>query len=378
MTTVRAILISAAALAAMAVTGDAAPPPAAGQYMAYVGPYTRPNKSKGIYAYKFDAKTGKFTAIGLAAETSNPSFLAVAPNGKFLYAANENGQGMVSAFAIEPGGMLKALNSVSSKGSGPCHLTLDQKGKWLFVANYNNGSVASYAVNADGSLSEAITAVQHQGSSVNPGRQRGPHAHETVISPDNKLLFVPDLGMDKVMIYRFDDKGVLTPNDPPFIAIAPGSGPRHMAFDPKGKFVYVLTEMTDAVVAFSYDGKGGAKEIQTISSVPADYTGQKSGAEIAVHPNGKFLYASNRSHNSISVFTIDAKGALTAAGNVPSQGKTPRHFVIDPTGAWMAVSNQDSDNIVVFKIDAKTGGLTPTGDVLEVGNPVSMVFAPAQ
>ncbi len=365
------ILITAAALAATAVVAQA-------QYTAYVGPYTRPNKSKGIYAYKFDAKTGKFTSIGLAAETSNPSFLAVHPNGKFLYAVNENGQGTVSAFAIEPSGTLKALNSVSSKGSGPCHLTLDKSGTLLFVANYNNGSVASYPVNPDGSLGEAASTVQHQGSSVNPGRQRGPHAHEVVISPDGKLLFVPDLGMDKVMEYRFDAKGALTPNDPPSIAIAPGSGPRHMAFDPKGRFVYVLTEMTDSIVAFNYDAKGGAKEIQTISAVPSDFTGPKSGAEIAVHPNGRFLYASNRNHNSIGIFTIDGKGALTAAGNVPTQGKTPRHFIIDPTGAFLIVSNQDSDNIVVFKIDPKTGGLTPTGDALEVGNPVSMVFVPAK
>ncbi|MBZ5584059.1 MAG: lactonase family protein [Acidobacteriia bacterium] len=365
------ILITAAALAATALTAQA-------QYTAYVGPYTRPNKSKGIYAFKFDAKTGKFTSIGLAAETSNPSFLAIHPNGKFLYAVNENNQGMVSAFAIEPSGTLKPLNSVSSKGSGPCHLTLDKTGKWLFVANYNNGSVASYPVNADGSLGEAASSVQHQGSSANPQRQRGPHAHETVLSPDGKLLFVPDLGMDKIMEYRFDGKGALTPNDPPSIAIAAGSGPRHMAFDPKGRFVYVLTEMTDSVIAFSYDGKGGAKEMQTISAVPSDFTGSKSGAEIAVHPNGRFLYASNRNHNSIGIFTIDAKGALTAAGNVSSQGKTPRHFLIDPTGAYLIVSNQDSDNIVIFKIDPKTGGLTPTGDVLEVGNPVSMVFGPAK
>ena len=369
-------MISTAALAAMTGLGAA---PAEGQYIAYVGTYTnqRPTpKSKGIYAYRFDAKTGKFTSIGLAGETSNPSFVAVHPNHKFLYAVNENNQGTVSAFAIDAAtGMLKPLNSVSSKGSGPCHLSLDKAGKWLFAANYNNGSVASYPVNADGSLGEAISTVQHQGSSVNRSRQAGPHAHEAVVSPDNKLLFVPDLGMDKVMIYQIDAQGALAANTPPSIDIAPGSGPRHIAFHPNGKFAYVMTEITDSVIAFDYDGKGGAKEIQTIAAAP-DFAG-KSGAEIAVHPTGKFLYAANRGHNSIAIFTVDSMGKLTAAGNVPTQGKTPRFFGLDPTGAYLIAANQDSDNIVVFKIDQKTGGLTPTGDVMEIAAPVCVAFVPA-
>lgn len=369
-------MISTAALAAM--TGlDAAP--AEGQYIAYVGTYTnqRPTpKSKGIYAYRFDAKTGKFTSIGLAAETSSPSFLAVHPNHKFLYAVNEGNQGTVSAFAIDAAtGMLKALNSVSSKGGGPCHLSLDKTGKWLFAANYNTGSVASFAVNADGSLGEAISAIQHQGSSVNRSNQAGPHAHEAVVSPDNKLLFVPDLGMDKLMVYQIGANGALAANAPPSIAIAPGSGPRHMAFHPNGKFAYVMTEITDSVVAFSYDGKGGMQEIQTIPSAPA--APGTSGAEIAVHPSGKFLYTANRGHNSISIFAIDSKGKLTAAGNVPTQGKTPRFFGLDPTGAYLIAANQDSGNIVVFKIDRKTGGLTPTGDALELASPVCVAFVPA-
>jgi 6-phosphogluconolactonase len=376
MSTLRAVLISTAALAAM--TGlDAAP--AEGQYIAYVGTYTnqRPTpKSKGIYAYRFDAKTGKFTPIGLAAETSSPSFLAVHPNHKFLYAVNEGNQGTVSAFAIDAAtGMLKALNSVSSKGGGPCHLSLDKTGKWLFAANYNTGSVASFAVNADGSVGEAISAIQHQGSSVNRSNQAGPHAHEAVVSPDNKLLFVPDLGMDKLMVYQIGANGALTANAPPSIAIAPGSGPRHMAFRPNGKFAYVMTEITDSVVAFSYDGKGVMQEIQTIPSAPA--APGTSGAEIAVHPSGKFLYTANRGHNSISIFAIDSKGKLTAAGNVPTQGKTPRFFGLDPTGAYLIAANQDSGNIVVFKIDRKTGGLTPTGDALDLASPVCVAFVPA-
>jgi 6-phosphogluconolactonase len=380
MSNVRAILISTAALAAMALPGAAAPP-AESQYIAYVGTYTRPNRSKGIYAYKFDAKTGKFTSIGVAAETPNPSFVVVHPNGKFVFAANEGNPPTVSAFAVEAGtGMLKPLNSVNSKGSGPCHLAIDRTGKWLFVANYNSGSAASFPIAADGSLGEAVSVVQHAGSSANPQRQRGPHAHEVVVSSDNKFVFVPDLGLDKVMIYKFDPaKGSLTANEPDSAKIAPGSGPRHLAFAPNGKFVYLMTEMTSSVVAFSYDVKQGSfKEMQTYPAVPADFTGQKSGAEIAVHPNGKFLYASNRNHNSITEFTIDAKGALALAGNVPSQGKTPRHFAIDPTGAFLIVENQDTDNVVVFKIDQKTGALTPTGDVLEVSQPVAVAFLPVK
>jgi 6-phosphogluconolactonase len=376
----RAILITTAAVAAM-VALDAAPPAATGQYLAYVGPYThRPSTSKGIYAYKYDAKTGKFTSIGLAVETPDPSFVVVHPNHKFLYAVNETGQGTVSAFAIDTAtGMLKALNQTSSKGSGPCHLVVDPSGKWLFAANYNSGSVAAIPVNADGWLGEAASSVQHAGSSVNASRQKGPHAHETVLSPDAKILFVPDLGMDKIMAYRWDAKGQLTANDPPFTQIAPGSGPRHMAFHPNGEFAYVMTEMTSSVIAFSYDAKKGSMtEMQTYPATPADFTGQKAGAEIAVHRNGKFLYASNRNHNSIAIFTIDAKGALTAAGNVSVQGKTPRHFTIDPSGDFLVVENQDSNNIVIFKIDPNTGALTPTGDTLEISQPVSLVFVPAQ
>jgi 6-phosphogluconolactonase len=375
MHTLKALLFSTAALAML----GAATPAANGQYIAYVGTYTnqRPTpKSKGIYAYRFDAKTGKFTSLGLAGETSNPSFIAVSPNHKFLYAVNENNQGTVSSFAIDAAtGMLKALNSVSAKGGGTCHVSLDKTGKWLFAANYNTGSVASFPVNADGSLGEAVSAIQHQGSSINPSNQKGPHAHEAVVSPDDKLLIVPDLGMDKLMEYQIGANGALTANTPPSITIAPGSGPRHIAFAPNGRFAYAMTEITDSVIAFSYDGKGGMKELQTLASAPA--APGTSGAEIAVHPSGKFLYAANRGHNSISIFTIDSKGMLTAAGNVSTQGKTPRFFGLDPTGGYLIAANQDSGNMVVFEIDQKTGGLTPTGDNLEIASPVCIAYIPA-
>jgi 6-phosphogluconolactonase len=346
------------------------------QYTAYFGTYTRPGKSKGIYAYRFDAKSGKFTAAGLAAETPNPSFLAVHPNGKFVYAVNEQNDGMVSAFAIDgKTGLLKPLNQVSSKGSGPCHLALDRNGKWLFAANYNSGSVAAYAVRDDGSLGESSGFDQHKGSSADPGRQKGPHAHGTFVSRDNRFVLVPDLGLDKVFVYRVDD-GKLPPDDPPFFQTPPGSGPRHLAFHPTGKFAYVLTEMGGKVVACKYNAGGALEEMQTVDPLPADYQGARSGAEIEVHPNGRFLYASLRGNsNTIAVFAVDpGTGKLTAAGRVSSEGKTPRAFEIDPTGTFLIAANQDSDDVVVFRIDGKTGALTATGEKLQIGAPVSVVF----
>jgi 6-phosphogluconolactonase len=365
-------------MTAVAVLAPFATPGAAqGDWTVYAGTYTR-GPSKGIYSYKFQDSTGKLTPIGLAVQTSNPSFLAVDPSQRFLYAVNENNAGMVSAFAIDPATSdLKLLNQVSSKGSGPCHLSVDKTGKWLFVANYNNGSVAAYRINADGSLSEATATFQHAGKSVNPQRQSGPHAHVTAISPDNRFVLVCDLGLDEVLSYRIDpDKGGMIPNDPPFVKVDAGFGPRHLVFRPDGKFAYVIGEMGGAVTVLSYDAaKGTLHQVQVISTLPPDYTGMKSGAEIAILPNSKFLYASNRVHNSITTFKIDAaKGTLTAAGNVPSGGKTPRGFVIDPTGHFLLAANQDSNNIVVFKIDQQTGGLTPTGDTIDIGSPVSLVF----
>jgi 6-phosphogluconolactonase len=353
-------------------------PAFAADWTVYIGTYTRQD-SKGVYAYRFQPSTGKLTALGLAAETSNPSFLAIAPNQRFVYAANENSPGAISAFSIEKTtGRLKLLNAVSSRGSGPCHVAFDKTGKWLFAANYNSGSVAVFPVHDDGTLGEASGFVQHSGSSVNPQRQEGPHAHSANLSPDNRFVLVADLGLDKVMVYRFDAvKGTLAPNDPPFAQIAPGSGPRHMAFRPDGKFIYALSEMNATVTVFAYNsGRGNLNEIQTLSTLPAGFTGPNSSAEIAVHPNGKFLYTSNRGHDSIAIFRIDAaKGALTFVDRIATQGKTPRNFAIDPTGAFLLAANQDSGSVVVFRIDQRTGRLTATGDVLQVPSPVSLVFA---
>jgi 6-phosphogluconolactonase len=375
------LFLSAAALACILPSGIAQPAKAAkGEYIAYVGTYTRPNKSKGIYAWRFQPATGKLTPIGLVAETTSPSFLAIHPNRKFLYAVNEISNyegkkaGSVSSFAMDTKtGQLKLLNTVSSKGDGPCHLVVDPSGKWLYVANYGGGSVAEYPVHDDGSLGESSAFVQHAGSSVNRGRQAGPHGHSTVISPDGKSVFVADLGLDEVLSYKV---GGLKPNDPPFVKIAPGAGPRHLAFTPDGKFAYVMTEMTASVVAFKYAG-GKFQELQTLPTT--EMAPNVSGAEIAVHPSGKFVYSSTRGANLIDVFAIDtAKGTLTPVERTPSGGKTPRNFAIDPTGAFLLAAHQDSDNVVVFRIDAKTGKLTPTGDVLEAGNPVCVTFVPAQ
>jgi len=359
----------------------ASPQTGKGGWFAYAGTYTR-QKSKGIYVYRYDPKTGKLNNGTLAAETSNPSFLAVHPSQKYLYAANENGTGTVSAFAIDPAsGQLKLLNSVSSKGSGPCHVSVDKTGKWVFAANYNNGSAAAFPVKEDGSLGEAAWSVQDTGSSADKQRQSGPHAHSANISPDNKFMLLADLGLDKILVFHLDAaKGAITPNDPPFGRVAPGSGPRHLAFSTNGKFVYVISEMACTVTAFHWDAAHGKlDEFQTISTIPAGTTGTRSTAEIAVHPNGRFLYGSNRGINTIALFDIDrASGKLTLVEGVPSGGKTPRNFAIDPTGAFLLAAHQDSDNIVGFKIDPKTGRLTPTGDSVEVGAPVCIVFARAQ
>jgi 6-phosphogluconolactonase len=357
--------------------------PSGGESLVYFGTYTR-NKSKGIYVSRFSAVDGKLSPPELAAETINPSFVALHPQGQFLYAVGETdtfqGQrtGFVAAFSIDRAtGKLTALNQLSSRGGSPCHLVVDRTGKNLLVANYGTGSVACFPLKPDGSMSESSAFIQHTGSGANRPRQSGPHAHQVVMSADNRFAFVPDLGMDSIMIYRFDPaKGTLMPHDPPSVKTAPGLGPRHMAFHPKGRFAYVICELGNRVVAFSYDpAKGVFKELQTETTLPKDFTGRSSTAEIEVHPNGRFLYGSNRGHDSIARYTLDAaKGTMTYVENVPTQGKTPRCFAIDPSGNFLIAVHEASDSAVGFKIDPKTGGLTPTGQTVEVGAPVSLQF----
>src|SRR5258707_58143 len=313
-------------------------------WLMYVGTYTR-GASKGIYAYRFQSSTGKLTPIGLAAESANPTFLAVHPNNRFLYAVNEvsdyEGQaaGAVSAYAINSAtGELKLLNRVSSKGKGPCHVSLDRTSKWLFVSNYGGGSLAAFPVHDDGSLGEASAFFQHAGSGAVPQRQAGPHTHEAVVTPDNRRVLVADLGLDQILNYRIDPaKGGLTPADPPFTKTAPGSGPRHVVFSPDGRSLYSLNEIASTITVFRYDAATGSlTEAQTVKTLPDDFTGINSTAEIEILSGGKFLYASNRGHNSIAIFGVDAAtGKLTPLNRVSTQGKTPRNFAIDPSGSFL-------------------------------------------
>lgn len=350
----------------------------------YVGTYTG-QQSKGIYAYRFDAATGEAEALGLAAEAQNPAFLAIDPANRRLYAALEvaNFQGKraggVAGFAIDTAtGKLTPINQVSSGGPGPCFVSVDRTGKNVLVANYLGGSIAVCPVGSDGTLSEASAFIQHTGSGVNPRRQRQPHAHSIHASPDNRFVIVTDLGLDKLLVYRFDaEKGTLAPNDPPFAAVKPGSGPRHFAFHPNGRFAYVINELLSTVTAFSYDPKKGTfTELQTISTLPEDFTGNSSTAEIQVDAAGRFLYGSNRGHNSIAVFSIANNGTLKLVERVPTEGRTPRNFRLDPTGAYLFAANQDTGNIVLFRVDRGSGRLTPTGKQLEVNRPVCVKFVP--
>lgn len=351
----------------------------------YVGTYTKAgSNSKGIYAYRFNSRGGEITSLGLAAENANPSFLAVHPNHRFLYAVNEvssekgEKSGAVSSFSIDRAtGKLTLLNAVASKGADPCYITVDQTGKYVLIANYTGGSIAVFPVGEDGRLGEASSFIQHTGHGPNPKRQDAPHAHSIDLSPDNRFAIVDDLGLDETLAYKFDGgKGSLA--NPNIAKAAPGAGPRHFAFHPNGKFGYVIDELSSTVSVFSYDARtGGLNPLQTISTLPKEFTGENTDAEIAVHPSGKFLYASNRGHDSIAVFAIDPRrGTLTLVENAPDPGKTPRNFEIDPSGKMLFVANQNSNNVVVFRIDQKTGHLTPTGKVLQVGQPVCVKFVP--
>lgn len=357
---------------------------ATGRYIGYIGTYTEGTNSKGIYAFRYDAASGQVTMIGLAAETTNPSFVAVHPNGRFLYAVNElknykgPNSGGVSAFAVDRAtGKLTFLNELPSRGADPCYIIVDKEGKHVLVANYTGGSVAVFPIKDDGSLGEASAFVQHTGHGTNPQRQEGPHAHSIDLSPGERFAYVDDLGLDETLIYKYDSaKGTLTPNDPPFAKLDPNTGPRHFALRPDGKFAYVVGEMGHTVTVFANDlKKGSLEKLQTISTLPADFSGRNDDAEIEVHPSGKFLYASNRGHESIAVYAIDpAKGTLTLVEITPTGGNEPRSFEIDPTGKLLFAENQKSDDIVVFKIDQKTGKLTATGQKLDVASPICVKF----
>jgi 6-phosphogluconolactonase len=375
-------------LLALLLAAPAAPagqPTRPARVRVYVGTYTAPGKSKGIYVLELDLASGKLSAPRLAAETVNPSFVAIHPSHRFLYAVDEiedfqgKKTGAVSAFAIEKDGTLKFLNRQPSKGANPCHIVVDGKGKHVLAANYGGGSAVVLSVGDDGMLGTWTGFVQHKGHSVNKERQEAPHAHSINLDKANRFAAVADLGLDEVFVPRYDPAdGSLTANNPRGVKVAPGSGPRHFAFHPNGRHAYVINELNCTVTAFDYDGdKGVLKKIQTLSTLPGKFKPGYSTAEVQVHPSGKFLYGSNRGHHSIAVFAIDPEtGKLTRLENVPTQGRTPRNFGIDPTGTYLLAANQDSDSIVVFRIDPKTGRLQPAGHRAEVPMPVCVKFLP--
>jgi 6-phosphogluconolactonase len=352
----------------------------------YVGTYTR-GKSKGIYTGELDLAAGKLTITGVTPSVE-PSFLAIDPSKKFLYAVNETEKwegrdncGGVSAFSIDSqSGELKPLNKQPSEGGAPCHISIDGKGRFTFIANYSGGNVAVLPIEKDGSLGKAVSVVQHKRAVADPKRQGGPHAHAIALDPANRFALATDLGLDKLFVSRFDhETGKLTPNDPPFGKLAPRSGPRHFAFSRDLRFVYVINEIALTITTFAYDtNRGLLKSLATVSTLPKDITGGDwSTAEITVHPSGRFLYGTNRGHDSLVIFAIDAQtGALSYVGHQPSGGKTPRSFGIDPTGSYLLSANQDSDNIAVMRIDQQSGKLTPTGQSVELGMPVCIMMIP--
>jgi 6-phosphogluconolactonase len=349
----------------------------------YVGTYTTGKKSEGIYLYRLNMISGALSYVRTAKGVVDPSFLAVDRSRRFLYAVNEVTEfggkpgGAVSAFSIEQGdGNLTFLNQQPSLGGAPCHLILDQTGRFLLVANYVGGNVSVLPIERDGRLGAPTELVQHQGHSVKP-EQEGPHAHCVTQDHAGPYLLPTDLGLDKIMVYKFDaKKGKLRPNAEPSATLKTGAGPRHLSFHPGGKFAYVINELDSTITAFAYrQATGTLGEVQIVSTLPKDFSGKNSCAEIAVAPDGKFLYGSNRGHDSIVVFAIDEQtGRLAYVEHQPTQGKTPRHFTIDPTGAFLLAANQNSDTIVVFRINHGNGKLAATGKPTEVPSPVCLVL----
>jgi 6-phosphogluconolactonase len=352
----------------------------------YVGTYTDAG-SRGIYRSELDLASGELAAPVLAGESTNPSYLALDPNGRLLYAVNEltsfagERSGAVSAFAIDAAsGSLTLLGQQSSGGADPCYIAVDHGGRNVLVANYTGGSLAVMPVAGDGRLQPASAFVQLIGSGPNPARQEGPHAHQIVLDPSGRFALAADLGTDRLLVYRYDAaRGSLEPNDPPAALLTPGSGPRHLAWHPNGRFAYVISELASTVTVMRWDGERGAlAAVQTVTTLPPGFVGTNTAAEIAVSADGRFAYASNRGDDSLAVFAVDpAAGTLTPAGRVAAGGRTPRHIVIDPTGRWLLVANQGSDGITVFRIDAVTGLPSAAGRPLALSRPVCLVFAAA-
>lgn len=349
----------------------------------YVGTYDR-NDEGGVHLVRFDPENEELVALGAVGASGNPSFLALHPSGRTLYAVGEWGEpdgDHVVAFAVDlASGKLTRLNRQPSGGKGPCHLSVDPSGRWVLVANYSDGGVATLRIRDDGSLAEDGARLTHEGHSVDPDRQTGPHAHSINLSPDGRRALVADLGLDRIMVYGFDPtEGSLVPNDPPWGSSEPGAGPRHLAFHPEGDRVYVLNEMAATLTVYRYDSSTGAMDAgQTIDMLPAGYEGGRSGAEVVVHPEGRFVYASNRGHDSIAIYAIGPdNGTLTSLGFQPSGGRSPRNIALDPSGRYLFAANQGTDNLVVFRV-GPDGLLSRTGMEVTIPRPVCVRFLPLE
>ncbi|GAA4446630.1 lactonase family protein [Nibrella saemangeumensis] len=347
----------------------------------YVGTYST-RGSEGIYVYSFDRKTGALERLQGITQGKSPSFLAVHPSGRFLYAVNEGDQqgenksGTVSAYRIDPAtGKLTYINQQSSHGGAPCHISIDKTGKLAFISNYSGGSLTMLPIAADGSLGTETDHVQHNGSGANKSRQEKPHVHSAILSPDERFVYVSDLGTDKVYIYEIDKaKGKLKPAQTPHVSVAPGSGPRHFTIHPNGKYAYLVEEIISAVASFSRDSKTGALTLMQdqVKALKDEFDPKNSGADIHTDPMGRYLYESIRGKHLLAIFSIGNDGKIQLIGQQDTQGKTPRNFLVDDRGEFVLAANQDSDNVVVFKLEAKTGKLTPTGTEIKVPAPVCL------
>ena len=352
-------------------------------YLVYIGTYAKADEP-GIHVYRLDMSSGALSSVSSIDGIDAPSFVAIAPDHRHLYAIGETSEvngtpgGAVAAFSIDPQtGALAHINTQSSIGGGPCHIDIDPTGRYAFVANYGGGSVAVLPINADGSLGEATDFVQHEGSSVDPARQKEPHAHSFFVAPNGKYALAPDLGLDKIMVYAIDhDSGKLTAQEPG--RVEPGQGPRHLAYHPGNGRLYVINEMGNTITAFDFDQDSGVMTRgQTISTLPDGYAETSHTADIHVHPNGKFVYGSNRGHDSIAVYAVLDNGDLETIEIVPTGGQGPRNFGLDPTGAYLIVGGGGSNDIITFSVDSDSGKLTPTGHRVEVPSPVCHKFVPA-
>ncbi len=356
-------------------------------FFVYIGTYTNTN-SEGIYVYRLNMSNGSLSRVSSISGIANPSFLDISPDGQFLYAIGEVDEldgkpgGAAASYSVDQKrGFLTHLNTETTVGPGPCHLDIDRSGSYLLVANYGGGSVTLFPIREDGSLGVATDFIQHKGSGFNPNRQNEPHAHSIRVSPNNMHAFVPDLGLDKIMIYSIDlENGKLLHADHSFIEVDPGEGPRHFDFHPNGRFAYVINEIGNTIVAYNYDADHGKLEpIQKVSTLPPGFDSTSHTADIHVHPNGRFLYGSNRGHDSIVICEVNEKsGTLEVLAHEPTGGENPRNFGIDPTGTYLLVANQDTNDIFTFNIDENTGGLTSCGEVAQVPSPVCLKFLPVQ